>query len=203
MNRRRFLKLGICSGIGALICSYPIFIERYLVLINTYKIPVTNLPEEFNGFRIVHLTDLHLGFLVPESLIKSVIQRSNQINGNLIVCTGDYIHERNNTNQINIVWPILSQLHADLGVHSVLGNHDHWGDFDRSLYWLKKSGQCVRHTARPILYKNKRIWIGGAGDQWEDEARNQIRHLPMFRNKIVKFYSHIIPILQTPNLIHV
>jgi len=169
MNRRTFLKLGIWGGIGALISSYPIFIERYIILVNTYKIPVPNLPTEFNKIRIVHLTDLHLGFLVPEFLINYVVEKANSLNGDIIVCTGDYIHERNKTNHINRVWPILSKLQAKLGVYNVLGNHDHWGNFERSLYWLIKSGQNIRHSAKSIERQGKRIWIGGAGDLWEDD----------------------------------
>jgi predicted RNase H-like HicB family nuclease len=38
--------------------SYPIFMERYAVLTNTYKVSVPNLPGAVSGFRIVHLSDL-------------------------------------------------------------------------------------------------------------------------------------------------
>ena len=95
--RRRFLKR--VGGLGALglVASYPVFIERYLVLTNTYRIPVPNLPRAFAGFRIVHLTDLHFGFLVPLSLIRSVVARANRIERDLIACTGDYVHEKKAT----------------------------------------------------------------------------------------------------------
>jgi predicted MPP superfamily phosphohydrolase len=169
MNRRKFMKLSLWSGLGTLICSYPIFIERYIILVNTYKISVSNLPIEFNGFRILHLTDLHLGFLVPDSFINYVINKANSLEKDIIVCTGDYIHEKNNVDHIDRVWPMLTKLQAKFGVYNVLGNHDHWGDFERSLYWLKKSGQNVRHSAKSIEINGKRIWIGGAGDLWEDE----------------------------------
>jgi len=38
--------------------SYPIFMERYAVLTNTYKVSVPNLPSAFSGFSLVHLSDL-------------------------------------------------------------------------------------------------------------------------------------------------
>jgi uncharacterized protein len=169
MHRRKFLKLGIWGGTCALIASYPIFIERYMIQVNTYNIPVANLPDEFQGFRIVHLADLHYGFLVPELLINYVVGKANSLEGDIIVCTGDYVHERNSTNQIDHVWPILSNLKARYGVYSVLGNHDHWSDSRRSLFWLNESGQSIRHIAKPIEKNGKKIWIGGAGDLWEDD----------------------------------
>lgn len=57
MNRRQFIKRGIFWGIGALVASYPLFIERFRFQINTYSIPVPNLPKSFTGFTLVQITD--------------------------------------------------------------------------------------------------------------------------------------------------
>lgn len=169
ISRRKFLKLALLGGAGALIGSYPVFFERYAFQVNTYQVPVANLPANFNNFTIVQLTDLHFGFLMPLVVIEYIINKINSLRKDIIVCTGDYIHEKNNTYEIDTVWPQLMKLKAKSGVYSVLGNHDHWGDTDRSLYWLKKSGQDVRHQAVSISRGNERIWIGGAGDFVEDE----------------------------------
>ena len=169
LSRRKFIKLGLCTGVGALVASYPFCIERYYFQVNTYQIPVPNLPAEFNGFSIAQITDLHFGFLMPLSIIKHLIKKANDIPKDMIVCTGDYIHERNSSNQIDLVWPLLMRLKAKYGVYSVLGNHDHLGDTDRSLYWLKKSGQSLRHRSVSINNGSSHFWIGGAGDFWEDE----------------------------------
>ena len=169
MNRRSFLKLGCYGGAAALLASYPVFIERNWVQINHYRIPVPHLPEAFQGFRVVHLTDLHLGFLVAQSFIENVIKRANRLKPDIIVCTGDYVHASNSTQEIDTVWPILSKLKANYGVFSVLGNHDHWADTERSLHWLQRSGQSVRHTCKAVYKGKDRIIIGGSGDYWEDE----------------------------------
>ncbi len=169
MNRRSFLKIACCGGIATLFASYPVFIERNLVQINNYRIPVPELPKAFNGIRIVHLTDLHFGFLVSESFIEGVINKANSLKPDIIVCTGDYVHARNSTKEIDTVWPILSRLKAIYGVYSVLGNHDHWADTEKSLQWLQRSGQNVRHTCKPIYKGKDRILIGGTGDYWEDK----------------------------------
>ena len=133
MNRRKFLKIACYGGAAALFASYPVFIERNLVQLNIYRIPVPSLPKAFNGFRVVHLTDLHFGFLVSESFIEEVIKKANSLKPDIIVCTGDYVHARNSTKEIDTVWPILSKLKAIYGVYSILGNHDHWADTEKSL----------------------------------------------------------------------
>jgi len=169
MNRRNFLKSAFSSGAIILAGSYPVFIERNIVQVNRYMIPVPNLPLSFHGFTLAHLTDIHLGFLVSEAFVEEIVQRTNSLNTDAIVCTGDYVHNRNTTEEIDKVWPILSRLSARHGVYSVLGNHDHWADNNRSLYWLERSGQNIRHQCKAIYKGRDRILIGGAGDFWGDK----------------------------------
>jgi predicted MPP superfamily phosphohydrolase len=169
MNRRDFLKSAFSGSAIILAGSYPVFIERNIVQVNRYKIPVPNLPLSFHGFTLAHLTDIHLGFLVSEAFVEEIVQRTNSLNTDAIVCTGDYVHNRNTIEEIDKVWPILSKLSARHGVYSVLGNHDHWGDSSRSLYWLERSGQNIRHQCKAIYKGKDRILIGGAGDFWSDK----------------------------------
>lgn len=170
MDRRLFIKKFLYAGIGTtLIASYPLVFERYLIRENHYKIVLKDLPREFTGFRILQLTDLHYGFLAPRILMEYVINRSNSIEKDVIVCTGDYVHKKRSTKEIDTVWPLLKKLNAPMGVYSVLGNHDHWVDSEHSLYWLEKSGQSLRNKVTSIERNGKRIWLGGCGDIWEDD----------------------------------
>jgi hypothetical protein len=170
-----------------MIASYPLFIERRRFQINTYEIPVPNLPQTFNGFTIVQLTDIHYGFLMPLNVVKKLLKKATSIKRDIIVCTGDNVHQRNNTNQIDTLWPELSKLAAPRGVYSVLGNHDHWADFSRSQYWLNKSGQNLRHKAISVNRGTERIWIGGCGDYMEDQIGldQAFRNVPARDCKIV------------------
>ncbi len=170
MKRRTFLKFALYGG-TALIGSYPLLIERNVVQVNRYRVAVANLPWSFQGFTLAQLTDLHLGFLVSESFVEGIVHRTNGLGADAIVCTGDYVHDRNTTAEIDKVWPLLSQLEAREGVYSVLGNHDHWADTERSMYWLERTGQNLRHQCRPIYRGRDRILIGGAGDYWQDQLR--------------------------------
>jgi len=163
------MKFALASGAIPLIGSYSFYIERQTVLVNRYRIPLNDLPPAFHGFTIAHLTDLHLGYLVSEAFIEEIVQRTNRLNVDVIVCTGDYVHERNTLAEIDKVWPILGKLTAKDGVYSVLGNHDHWADTLKSLYWLERSGQNIRHQSKAIYRGKQRIVIGGAGDFWGDK----------------------------------
>jgi len=187
LTRRGLLKLAGSFGVVGLVASYPVFVERLIILTNTYRISVPNLPRVFSGLRLVQLSDLHYGFLMPLRVIRHVVARANQIERDLIVCTGDYVHERNATTQVDAVWPILSGLDAPLGVFSVLGNHDHWADTDRSQHWLSRSGHDLRHRAVPIEKEGERVWLVGAGDLWEDhkDLDDLLRTVPDSECRIV------------------
>ncbi len=124
---------------------------------------------------------------MPLPVVQQVIARTHRITRDLVVCTGDYVHKRNSTNQINAVWPFLAQLTAPSGVFSVLGNHDHWADRARSQYWLSRTGQDLRHKVLPIERDKERIWLAGAGDLWEDhrDIDDLLRDIPDSECRIV------------------
>ncbi len=173
INRRQFLKKARMAAGGAFLALggttiYAVMIERHLIQINHYQISLPNLPTAFSGFRIAHLTDLHYGPFVTTQFIQRVVALTNQIRADAIVCTGDYVHDINTTASIDTIWPLLSTLSAPWVVYSVLGNHDHWADFNRSRYWLEKSEQNLYKIAKPFEKDGQQLWLGGAGDRWED-----------------------------------
>ncbi len=191
LSRRQFLKKGLAAGAVGLLASYPFFIERYLVMTNHYRIPVPHLPSAFSGLRIAHLTDLHYGPLVPLSFIRHVVRRTNALEPDVTVLTGDYVHEFDNTAQIDAVWPELARLRARHGVFSVLGNHDHWADTKRSMVWMKKTGQNLRHKKRFIEREGQRLWFAGAGDFFADHRNldRLLRTIPEKDCRIVLAHS--------------
>ena len=170
VSRRQFLRREFWGSVTAG-GAYAGLVEHRVVRTNHYRIPVPNLPESFVGLRIVHLTDLHYGCLVSRNFIKRVVRQANEIGGELIVCTGDYVRGHNTTEELDTVWPLLSELNAHKGVCAVLGNHDHWANTERSLHWLKETGFDLRRKKKALAKNGERLWIAGAGDLWEDHLR--------------------------------
>lgn len=149
---------------------YISFIERYLIQVNTYHLYFRRLPQSFDGIKILQISDLHYGFLMPIGFIQYVLGSAMLAEPDMIVGTGDYVKKRNDRKEIDIIWPQLQKLQAPLGVYMVLGNHDHWADSQYSLQKLQQSGFSVRHTSTCITRGGGRLCIGGAGDHWEDKA---------------------------------
>ncbi|MBL8169586.1 MAG: metallophosphoesterase [Acidobacteria bacterium] len=101
-------------------------LEPRRVEITQQRIKLAKLPQEFHGFRIVQLSDVHHSPFLSEEEINVAIQNANELRPDLIVLTGDYVsHERK---YIPVCARALGQLRAPHGVFAVLGNHDHWTD---------------------------------------------------------------------------
>ena len=83
-----------------------------------------DLPETYDGYRLAHLSDLHLGtYKGKTAFVEKVVQRVNEEKPNLVVFTGDLVNT--DPEEIQPYVPLLSSFTAYDGVISVLGNHDY------------------------------------------------------------------------------
>lgn len=82
------------------------------------------LPAEFDGYRIVHISDLHVGTFGRNSeFLGRLVERVNSLNPDAIVFTGDLVNS--SPDELAPHLDNLSRLRAADGVWSVLGNHDY------------------------------------------------------------------------------
>lgn len=123
------------------------------------------LPKGFDGYRIVQISDLHLGSWkdTPEAIDK-LVKLVNEQQADLIVFTGDLVNQR--AQELDEFTDILSQLHAPDGVYSILGNHDygtyyHWkslkeeaNNLDHLVIGQKKMGWKLLNNEHDILRHN-------------------------------------------------
>ncbi len=87
-------------------------------------IEIPHLPDAFSGLKIVQLSDLHLaGFYNHPGYISEVVKQVNQLQPDLILFTGDMVH--NFSEEMDPFIEILNTLKAPLGKYAVLGNHDY------------------------------------------------------------------------------
>lgn len=179
LNRRRFIQTGIIAAGGAILLgTYSVFIERYHLQINHYRIDLPRLPEAFERFRILQLADLHYGPYQRWSYIEKALEKATGIQCDLIALTGDYMHKTHDPKKVRQMWKALNQLKAPGGVFNVLGNHDHWAGHELAMELLETSGQSLRKKTTTLTLGNDRMHIGGAGDLWEDH----FEIAPVFKN---------------------
>lgn len=104
---------------------YGIFKGKYDFRVCEESLIFPNLPQAFNGLRIVQISDAHLGSFLDNSFeeVQGALKRINDLNPDVIFFTGDLV---NNLAEEAEPWvSYFSQLHAPLGKFSILGNHDY------------------------------------------------------------------------------
>lgn len=98
----------------------------YKYRVHKVKVSSPNLPPEFNGFKIVQLSDIHVGSFVNDSGLKKAFDIVTDQNADLILFTGDLVN--NISSEVEGYEEQFKRLRAPHGVYSVLGNHD-YGDY--------------------------------------------------------------------------
>lgn len=94
------------------------------VTVEKVTIASSKIPESFNDYKIVQLSDFHIGtYASSPKTVEKIVRKVNSLNPDLIVFTGDLVNT--SSSEINQFEDVLSQLKAKDGVLSVLGNHDY------------------------------------------------------------------------------
>ena len=129
-GRRGFIRSAglLVAGIPFASMLYGITMGKYNFKVNKIKLAFDNLPDAFEGFKIVQISDIHAGSFDDIEAIKDGIALVNKQEGDLILFTGDLVN--NDSREILPFIDDFKDLKAPNGVYSVLGNHD-YGDYKK------------------------------------------------------------------------
>jgi uncharacterized protein len=123
-SRRRFLEQTAIalSATPFLAAAYGLLYGRLDVQVTRRPIRLARLPEAFEGFHIAQLSDFHISPFMTADEIRRCVTRTNRLNPDLVVMTGDYI-AWDPAAQAEVV-QALAGLRAPYGVFGCLGNHE-------------------------------------------------------------------------------
>lgn len=107
-----------------IIIAYGSLIERNCFRIKQITITTTDLPENFDGYRIVHISDIHArSFNGREKHLQRAMDKINELKPDMVAFTGDLITMT--PDELESHTHALGSLKARDGIFSVLGNHDY------------------------------------------------------------------------------
>lgn len=116
-------------------------------------IPHDDLPPGLDGFRIVHLSDIHLGPTVSPDFLVDLVRRTNALDPDLVAITGDLID--GHVRHIGHWLDPLADLRARHGTFFCTGNHEYYWDGPA---W------CQAVEARDVTVLNNRHVLRTHGD---------------------------------------
>lgn len=137
--------------------------EANTLTVEEVTITLDRLPKQLDGFRLVHLSDLHHSPFTGLEHINRTIEEANRLAPDMFVLTGDYVsHE---TEYIAPVADALSRLESEFGTYACLGNHDHWTDADlvADLLRIEKIKVLINEGFR-FRARGASFWFAGVDD---------------------------------------
>ena len=127
-ERRKFISTTAlaAAGIFSLLAIDGIIFGKYRHTVRKVKLRFKNLPENFKGYKIVQISDVHSGsFFNPQKLQKA-IELINEQDADVVLFTGDMVN--NYADEFKPFIPLFKSIKAKDGKFSILGNHD-YGDY--------------------------------------------------------------------------
>ena len=127
ISRSVFLSwLGLAAGgtlFGSLIYGYS---NKYNYKVKKISLKFDNLPHSFNGFKIVHFSDVHSGSFTNKKAVIHGVEKIMAQNADLIIFSGDLVNDK--ATEMKDYKDVFSKVKAPMGVYSTFGNHD-YGDY--------------------------------------------------------------------------
>ena len=160
---------GLGCGVAAAGFTYASVRETTRIVTENVEFRLRRLGAEFDGLRVVQISDLHFRPYTGEREIAATVKAVNDARPDVIVITGDYVTStwifdigQRTAEGIEECAGILKGLRAPLGTYAILGNHDWSTDPDRIADALRGAGiRVLRNEAIPIERGKSRLWIAG------------------------------------------
>ncbi len=132
--------------------------------VKNVEVVIANLPPSFDGYAILHLTDLHLSRLFPASWARAVVERSNALDADLIAISGDLIDGSIEMRRADV--EPLRALRARDGISVVSGNHEEIFGYDTWMRYYAGLGMHVLANAHTVLTRGgSTLVLAGVNDR--------------------------------------
>jgi len=131
------------------------------IIIKQLEIPLIRLAPTFDGYRIVHLSDLHFGTWLDSDKLSIIIDLVNNQHPDLVAITGDMISYIS-SDLIKSLVPALQRLSATDGIVAVRGNHDCWAKQEQYHNLFDSSGgKLINNSILSLQRQNQYLHVCG------------------------------------------
>jgi predicted MPP superfamily phosphohydrolase len=134
----------------ALLASAVGFLNaRRVARVVAVDIPIAGLPEALKGFRIVQISDIHVGPTIKRAYLEAIVERVNSLKPEVIAITGDLVD--GSVAQLARHVAPLARLSAPHGVFFVTGNHEYYSGARAWIDELRRLGITVLMNEHVLL----------------------------------------------------
>ncbi len=124
------------------------------------QIVLPQMPQAFEGLRVAHVSDLHIGHILGPECLPDIVDNVNALQGDMIAVTGDFVDL--SVKVLDKVIPALQKLSAPLGVHMVMGNHDYLDDGPGLIRRFREAGLgLLLNESVHLEHQGARLHVSG------------------------------------------
>ncbi|MFP3982598.1 MAG: metallophosphoesterase [Desulfurivibrionaceae bacterium] len=125
------------------------FYEARAIRTNHLIIESPRIPKATGNFRLVHISDVHLGLMVGKKRLARILEKVGKADPDLLVSTGDLVDSQ--TDNLEEVRQMLAEVKPPLGKLAVTGNHEFYAGLDKTLGFTRAAGFQVLRNRTAVL----------------------------------------------------
>jgi predicted MPP superfamily phosphohydrolase len=126
-------------------------------------LPIAGLHPDLDGYRILQLTDIHVGQPLKRSDLEAIVARANGVGADLIALTGDLVDAR--VPLLASECEPIADLRAPDGVFFVTGNHEYYSGAKAWERWIAERGLRVLTNEHTVVTRGAaKLLVGGVTD---------------------------------------
>ncbi|KQM95346.1 metallophosphoesterase [Sphingomonas sp. Leaf22] len=155
----RYGAIGLASVASAIAVANAVRVPP----IRDVAVEIAGLPPQFEGYRILQLTDLHISKLFPGAWASAVVARANAAGSDVIVVTGDFIDGSVDMRRKDV--EPLRALRAPDGIWAIPGNHEYFFDYAAWMRHLTALGFRMLPNAHMVIRRGSaELVVAGVTD---------------------------------------
>jgi len=194
-SRRRAIKLAANVAANAamaapfVVIGYGALVQRTDFRVREVDIPLSGLPPDLDGLRLLHLSDIHLSAFLSEAELARVIDASRELRPSVAVVTGDLISGRRDP--LDACLRQLARLKTDAGVFGCMGNHERFARLEKTTAReaARMGVRFLRGEAQQLRFGNSVLNLAGVDFQ---SARAKDRYLEGAERLIVPGAANLL-----------
>ena len=163
-NRREFFKKGLDIGvISAVIATNVKAIDNARhVELEVVDVKINNLKKPY---KIIQISDIHIGGLITKNFIKSMVDKINLLNADIVVITGDLVDTK-----LEFARPALDELknlQSKYGTYFIVGNHEYFHGVKPIIDYVNSLGiKTLENENVYIGEKDEGFYLAGVYDRF-------------------------------------
>jgi len=101
-------------------------------------VKTSKIPENIGRFRVVQISDVHLGLIVGKSRLQRILRKVRDARPDILVSTGDLVDGQ--MDELETLTDMFQDIPTPYGKFAITGNHEFYAGLDRALAFTEKAG---------------------------------------------------------------